>query len=301
LKPLSSISVVIPTFGRPAALQETLESIARTNPLPAQLLIVDGDPTSSGSRVVDDLAILGIDVQVLRAEPGVSHQRNVGVEAAQGEVIVFLDDDVLLESGFFGTVEDALADDSLVAATGKIVEPQTRQLLLPESAVRRLIPGGGREGQFTRYGYPRYLRDPDTPKDVEFMGGCLMCVRREAAAAVGFDEQLALAEDEDFAYRLSRLGRIRYDPRLTIYHRKLGFLSRDRRRFERKLLFSRLYIFRKNFPQTRLARAQFAALVGGLVVHRLLNREFEGARGLLDAIRAMLGKRLDLRLTADPK
>ena len=46
------------------------------------------------------------------------------------------------------------------------------------------------------------------------MPGCFMSARREAAS-VRFDEKLgayALAEDEDFSYRLSRRGRLVYLP-----------------------------------------------------------------------------------------
>jgi GT2 family glycosyltransferase len=115
-----------------------------------------------------------------------------------------------------------------------------------------------------------------------------MSARREVAVDVGFDEQLsgfpatALAEDEDFSYRLSRLGRIRYLPAVTVQHLKLGFGSRDEREHGRLLVVSRAYLFRKNFQPTARTRAQFGLLVTALVVHRLVNREWAGARGLIE-------------------
>jgi hypothetical protein len=160
--------------------------------------------------------------------------------------------------------------------------------------VRRLLPGGGREGTFTRYGYPRYVRDPGVERDVEFMPGCFMSARREAAATVRFDEHLsgyALAEDEDFSFRLSHLGRIRYDPRIVLTHRKLGFGSQDARRFGSLVVVNRTYLFRKNFEQTPLARAQFGLLVGMLVAHRLANREWRGAQGLVEGAFQVLRER----------
>ena len=104
-------------------------------------------------------------------------------------------------------------------------------------------------------------------RDVEHMFGCFMSARREAAAAVRFDENLpgyALAEDEDFSYRLSRLGRIRYLPDVVVNHRKLGLSSQETREFGRLVVTNRAYIFRKNFPQTRLARMQFALFLSRL-------------------------------------
>ena len=59
-----------------------------------------------------------------------------------------------------------------------------------------------------------------------------MSARREAAAVIRFDELLtgyALAEDEDFSYRLSRLGRVRYVPSISIWHEQHGVRTDARR------------------------------------------------------------------------
>jgi GT2 family glycosyltransferase len=123
------------------------------------------------------------------------------------------------------------------------------------------------------------------------MVGCLMSARAQAAREVGFDEALpslsgyALAEDEDFSLRLSRLGRVRYVPETRIVHGKQGFGSRDPRAFNRLVALNRSYLFRKNFPQTRLARAQFRLFLLLLVGHRLLNRDWAGVRGLVEGMR----------------
>jgi hypothetical protein len=69
---------------------------------------------------------------------------------------------------------------------------------------------------------------------------------------------------------------------IVVEHRKLGFGSADERRFGRLVVINRAYLFRKNFEQTPLARAQFGLLVAMLVGHRVVNREWRGARGLLE-------------------
>ena len=93
----------------------------------------------------------------------------------------------------------------------------------------------------------------------------------------------ALAADEDVGYRLSRLGRVRDLPDAVVHHKVLGKTSRVRTRdFNRVLVRNRAYMFRKSFARTPLARVQFALMVALLVVHRLLNREWAGARGLVE-------------------
>ena len=117
-----------------------------------------------------------------------------------------------------------------------------------------------------------------------------MSARREVAAEVRFDEQLSnysLGEDDDFSYRLSRRGRIRYEPAAVVHHHKLGARKMDQRKLDRLRVVNRAYLFRKNFPQTLRARAGFAALLVILCAHRMLNREWSGLRGLLEGISQM--------------
>jgi GT2 family glycosyltransferase len=121
------------------------------------------------------------------------------------------------------------------------------------------------------------------------MQGCLMSARLDDARAVGFDERLpgyGLAEDEDFSYRLSRIGRLRFVPDAVVVHRNVDAARKvspaRMREFNRTVVVNRAYVFRKNFRRTPLARLQFALLVLLLIVHRIMNREWAGALGLVE-------------------
>lgn len=117
------------------------------------------------------------------------------------------------------------------------------------------------------------------------MPGCFMSARRLIAAEVRFDENLAgyaLGEDEDFAYRLSRRGRIRYIPDVAVVHEKFGFAASDARTFGRVVLRNHVYLLRKNFEPNARVWSQFAVLVVLLIAHRVVNRDWAGARGLLE-------------------
>jgi GT2 family glycosyltransferase len=280
-------SVVIPTLRRPDVLRRTLEGLVACEPPPDELILVDADPDSGARIVADEIESLPRrpDVRYIRAAPSLTAQRNRGIEAASGDVVVFLDDDVAVPANTLAMLADAYKDGDILGATGRVVEPEDKRIEAPRSALRRWLPGGGTEGQFTRYGYPRYLHTLDQPRDVEYMLGCFMSARREAADEVKFDERMdayALFEDEDFSYRLSRLGRIRYLPDLVVHHHKLGFTSRDARAFGRVVVVNRTYLFRKNFPRTALARGQFGLLVLMLIGHRIVNRDWGGLTGVLE-------------------
>lgn len=271
---------------RESILAATLHSLRQCDPPPYEVIVIDADPEGSSQPVVTefDEAVAPL-VRYVRTVPSLTRQRNIGIDEASGDVIAFLDDDVSIPPDLFARLEAAYADPTIVGVTGRVDEPDAGRLGGPKSRLRKFIPGGGAEGTFTRFGYPRYVQDGATARDVEFMRGCFMTARREPAADVRFDEHLggyALCEDEDFSYRLLRAGRIRYVPDIVVQHRKLGFSSEDSRPFDRRVVVNRAYLFRKNFRQTPLARFQFGLFVLALIGHRLINREWRGVRGLVD-------------------
>jgi GT2 family glycosyltransferase len=290
-------SVVIPTLNRLEPLRATLESLRAADPPPHEILVIDADDGQSARELVLGLQDGAVPLHYVHSEPSLTKQRNVGIDRASGDVIVFLDDDVTLPHDLFAKLQRAYDADDVVGATGWVVEPHAPPRRGgPSSFARRLLLPGSRRrpGRFTRYGYPHYVVVMDGPADVEFMPGCFMSARRQDAAEVRFDEHLgayALAEDEDFSYRLSRRGRVVYLPDVVVVHEKLGFRSHDSRALGRLVVKNRAYLFRKNFPQTRRARVQFGLLLGMLVGHRLVNREWRGAVGVLEGTLDLVRRR----------
>lgn len=247
------LSLIIATKGRPDRLGDTLASLRSCEPLPLELIVVDGDPERSAEPVLEAHRAAG-DAPPARYEPsppGLTRQRNRGLDLARGEVVVFADDDVEFDPELFAVLAEVHRQPAVVGATARIQEEEDGRIGGGTSRLRELLPGGGEQGMMTRFGYPRRLVDLDTPRDVEFVHGCLMSARRDLAAELRFDESLpgyGLAEDEDFGYRLSRRGRVRYEPRARVIHHNLGFGGAGTRDFNRMLALNRSHLFRKNFP-----------------------------------------------------
>lgn len=284
---LPTASVVVATLGRPDTLARCLEALVSHDHPPLEVLVVDGDEAGSAAEVAERYAGAALPVRYLRSPRGLTRQRNHGLDAAAGEVVVFIDDDARPRPGALRALLVAYEDD-VVGATGRVHEPASNRRLGKTSRVRTILTRTGVEGTMTSFGYPRRLVHEDISRDVEFMAGCFMSARTASARQVRFDERLsgyALAEDEDFGYRLSRSGRVRYVADAIVDHDNSGFSSRDRRAFGRTVVVNRAYLFQKNFTMSKATRAQFFALVLGLAAHRLLNADPGGALGVLAGAR----------------
>lgn len=278
---MTTITAAVCTKGRPDVVDRCLEALRRCDPAPLEIVVVDGDGSAAEVAVAAG-------ARYFVNEPGLTRQRNRALRESRGDVVAFFDDDARPNPAVFAQLAAAYDDPAVVGATGPILEPGDHAVGGKSSVVRRLVTGWGRPGTFTRGGYPRRYAVLSDDADVEFMQGAFLTVRRAVALDLLFDESLpgyGLAEDEDFSRRLSQRGRIRYVADAVVEHENLGFGGRDQRAFNRMLVVNRRHLFRKNFEQTPLARLSFAWMLLVLFAHRLVNREWQGLRGLVEGLR----------------
>ncbi len=287
-------SHIIATKGRPEVLGEALASALATLPEGSEIVVVDGDPERSAEALVKAAKATndGSPIRYIAGVTGLCAQRNKGMDCAHGDVVIFTDDDCTLGAGFYESLEAAYRDSDVVGVTGRVLQaPDTRIGSNIESPLRRIVLGGGRQGTMTSFGFRRPIIDVEIPRAIEFMPGTFMSARRALAAELRFDEWLgrsdgySLGEDDDFSYRLSRRGTIRYVPSAAVHHHSLGKRTMDRRALDRLVVINRTYIFRKNFARTHRAKVGFAGLIVLLLGHRIVNRDWHGLRGLIAGLR----------------
>src|SRR5262249_30652323 len=93
-----SLSVVMPTYNRARFIGEALDSLLRQPPPPLEVIVVDDRSTDdTRARVLAHPLGSRLRYELQPENRGASVARNVGVEIARGEAIVFLDSDDLLE------------------------------------------------------------------------------------------------------------------------------------------------------------------------------------------------------------
>lgn len=89
----ASVSVVIPTLGRPQRVVCAVDSALRQSYAPLEVIVVVDGPDPETVRVLRGISDERLRLIVLDENVGGSEARNAGVREASGEWVAFLDDD----------------------------------------------------------------------------------------------------------------------------------------------------------------------------------------------------------------
>lgn len=180
-----SLSAVVPATDRPQSLLRCLEAVHGATDPPEEVVVVD-------------------DCEL----PGPAAARNEGARRARGDVLVFVDADVLPHADAFERIRSAFeSSPGLVAVFGSYDDD-------PEAT--------GAVSSFRNLLHHHVHQQAAGPATTFWAG--LGAVRRDAFLGVGgFDPEryrTASVEDIELGIRLARVGEIRLDPRLLGTHLK---------------------------------------------------------------------------------
>ncbi|MCE8510000.1 glycosyltransferase family 2 protein [Ruegeria pomeroyi] len=142
------VSVVIPVFDRRESVRAAIASARRQTVPPVEIIVVD-DASTDGTA--EELAQFERDVRVIRLteRKGAAHARNVGIAAAIGSHVAFLDSDDLYLPDKLETQLNLMARDAADFATcAYTTSTGGRRMTRPASSARlhRINCRGGTSG-----------------------------------------------------------------------------------------------------------------------------------------------------------
>jgi len=205
-------SLILSTRNRPAFALTTVLAVLDGHEVPNEVVVIDqSDIQNSEFAAWTDHSRCSVRY-LWEPARGLSLGRNTGIAASTGQILLFIDDDVLVPPEWFGRIVRSLrrAGERAVV-TGRTVagEPEVPGAFAPSLHIDpRPTVHHGRPG-----------RDVLLPMN--------MALYRSAIAEVGgFDERLGVgtrfpsSEDNDFGFRLLEAGfDIVYDPEVLVVHR----------------------------------------------------------------------------------
>ncbi len=263
--PWPSLSVAICTRNRVTTLRRCLESL---RPLQGrhgfELLVIDNAPPDGATaELVERLS--GVRY-VLESRPGLNFARNRAWSEASGDLIAYLDDDVIVDSGWLAGLQEAWAENPDAAAFTGLVMP----LRLDTPAQVLFEKRNGFRRGFDKKRFGRELPgNPLYPCGAGIFGaGCNMAFRREVLQEIGgFDHALDTGAplpgggDLDIFYRIIRAGHVLvYEPSYLVFHdHRASDLALRRQYYTWGLGF--MAFVEKNYRNDPSQRARFRRLV----------------------------------------
>lgn len=137
------VSVVIPTFNRPALLKRTLETVLRQTVPPREIIVVDNGAGDDTRAMIDGSYGSSI-VYIREPHHGVQAARNAGIAKAHGAWIATLDDDDLRHDDFMEQLAPAIADgraNLIYSDHRKFVDEGASMAPYPETNFEMAPPG----------------------------------------------------------------------------------------------------------------------------------------------------------------
>jgi len=225
-----AVSVLICTRDRTDSVRTTLNSLleCRYPTSRYEVIVVDNASADDSLSSMVAAEFAGGEVAVTvepEPEPGLSHACNRGVAAASSDLVLFADDDVMLDRDWIAALAEPFVDPRVGATSG---------MTLPdvlETPTQRWVEGfGGRTRVFEKRVFDLADPPPDRPLFPftigEFGAGRNMAFRRRPLLELGgFDTALGpgtLAHDGDDVEALLRVllsgRRIVHDPAAIVWH-----------------------------------------------------------------------------------
>lgn len=190
-------SVVIPTYNRSDGLRRCLNSLAaQLRPPEFEVIVVDDGSTDSTPDLLASYR-LPFPLRTLRSErSGPAEARNRGAAVAEGEYLLFVDDDVVADPVLLAAHSTAQRQEDHAVIMGPMIAPQGARLSSWSRWEQDVV-----DKQYTAMASGQWR---PTPR--QFFTANASLPRPQFEAAGGFDPEFKRAEDVELGYRLRRLG-----------------------------------------------------------------------------------------------
>mgnify|MGYP005849614495 CR=1 FL=1 len=285
------ISVIIPTYKRENDLLECLSSILIQSFFPAEVFVVDNARDAKTKDAVmakkEKFESRGIKLEYFEnsKENSLTSARNLGSKLSEGDIVSFLDDDVILDKDYFLEINVFFEQNKNALGVcgqsfGNLYERNKIKFFIAQAIGKLFLLG------FNEKGKCRVLPSMGVTAHIcqniisaEWLGGASSSYKKIIFNEFYFDENLkkySWSEDIDFSYRIYKKyrGTLFFNPKVKYLHKlsKAGRTVGKERAFMEEIYS--LYLFYKLIPQNLKNKIIYLWSRVGSIVYKLLKGRF---------------------------
>ena len=236
---MTTITTIIPTYRRPTDLARCLTALKHQARPADEVLVVVRDTDTDTRQFLESFDHSPLPMQVATVTvTGVIAAMNVGLSAAQGDIIAFTDDDAAPHPDWLAQIEQHfLADDRVGGVGGR-----DWMYYNGTDLIRDTQETVGRLQWFGRVIGNHHLGIGE-PREVDVLKGVNMSFRRTAIAHLRFDDRMRgtgaqVHFEIAFSLAMKRSGwKLIYDPQVEVDHYQAQRFDEDQRDAFNELAF----------------------------------------------------------------
>lgn len=263
-----SMSVVIPTYNRTTVLFETIRSLYGGKAVPNEIIVVD--QTTPAVMFPEDLKMMeskGLLKVIHEKIPSLTRSRNIGLNSATNNIVLFCDDDILVDENTIWSLYQRMDNNNIALVAGihkdenilfeGKADKKLKSLFSTIIGLKKFWKKGGYVVRGSMRG--RYSTNISKPLKTEWAMGYFFCVKKNICIEnqLWFDEKLikyAYAEDLDFSLRYCTVAnklkmQTIVDPTLYVNHLATKEWRTPSRVASFYTVINRRYLSYKIFPQ----------------------------------------------------
>lgn len=224
-------SIIIPTRNRVDRLRRLLYSILEQTILPYEVIVVDDSDNLETKNLVKQLSShffeKGIKLRHIMPKENpksISRARNLGAKEAEGDIVIFLDDDVIINENYVEKILEVFdMFPNALGVQGTVVNFEYSHL---ENAIKKVFYYWHAEIGKCRMlpsGKTTYACFPDKIIPCEWLFGLNVAYKKKVFDEFSFNEKLigySLGEDKEFSYKIHKKypNSLFQTPYAKVYH-----------------------------------------------------------------------------------
>lgn len=283
-------SVILCTRNRPDDVEQFLKSLIKQTCPPNEIIVVDSsdnrlDIDPKFNLIFDNKNFPATKLIYNHSEPGLTLQRNIGINLTHAEVIYFFDDDTVLSPDYISKMNDVFINHpEYGGGMGCVTNLEPKKTGLGRIFRQIfLLQRDYASGKFTASGMPTHTYGLTKFRDIQVLGGCCMAYRSYVFFKNRFDEKLRFygaMEDCDFSKRVSQGCKLFYNPEAKLQHLQSP-INRDKIEDLSKMYIKNYsYLFFKNFyPENRLRIFAYYWSILGLILEAKILKQQDRLNG----------------------
>ena len=200
------VSVIVPAYNEEKAIGNTVEALLKLSYVNKEIIVVDDGSTDGTLATVEKYAKNDFIRVVSKPNGGKWDALNAGVKVANGEFIVCIDADTLLDPDAIQHLITHFSDPDVAAVAGNVKVGNRHGLLTKLQALEYVV------------GINLYRRSEAYLQNVTVVPGPIGAFRASVLKEVGLFEGDTFAEDADITFKILKAGyKTVYEPRAIVY------------------------------------------------------------------------------------